>query len=144
MDTSISSLVSQAREQLAHYLATRPTLSTYDAVLDYAALHPVETFHVLYLNKKNNLIHHEHHATGVVDHVPVYPRTIIHNALNHNASAIILVHNHPSGDPTPSQADKDMTNFIHQACDLLGIALHDHIIATPRTNYSFRANGLLS
>ncbi|MEQ6249467.1 DNA repair protein RadC [Sulfitobacter sp. HNIBRBA3233] len=122
-------------------------LSGWDALLDYChttmAHHEIEQFRVLYLDRKNVLIGDEQQAQGTVDHVPVYPREVAKRALELNASALILVHNHPSGDPTPSQADIDMTNRINAACDALGITLHDHLIIGKSTELSFRAEGYL-
>jgi DNA repair protein RadC len=98
---------------------------------------------VLYLDRKNTLIADEEQARGTVDHVPVYPREVAKRALEVNASAIILVHNHPSGDPTPSQADIDMTEQIELACQAIGVVVHDHVIIGRATDASFRSLGLL-
>jgi DNA repair protein RadC len=102
-----------------------------------------EQFRVLYLDRKNTLIADEEQAKGTVDHVPVYPREVAKRALELNASAIILVHNHPSGDPTPSQQDIDMTNQILAACQALNLTLHDHLIIGKSRELSFRADGYL-
>jgi DNA repair protein RadC len=102
-----------------------------------------EQFRVLYLDRKNVLIGDEEQAKGTVDHVPVYPREVAKRALELNASALILVHNHPSGDPTPSQSDIDMTARINTACDALGLTLHDHLIIGRSREISFRAEGYL-
>ena len=83
---------------------------------------------VLYLNKKNTLISEDSHAEGTVDHVTVYPREIARRALDLNASAIIVVHNHPSGDPSPSTSDIEMTKLIASVCKVIDVALLDHII----------------
>ena len=99
--------------------------------------------HVIYLDRKNILIADEEQARGTVDHVPVYPREVAKRALELNASALILVHNHPSGDPTPSQADIAMTQQIKAACDALGLTLHDHLIIGKSQELSFRGQGLL-
>lgn len=125
----------------------RHVISSWDAIIDYC--HTVmthretEQFRVLYLDRKNTLIADEEQAKGTVDHVPVYPREVAKRALQLNASALILVHNHPSGDPTPSQSDIDMTEQIRIACDALGLTLHDHLIIGKSTELSFRAQGLL-
>ena len=87
-----------------------------------------EEFRVLFLDKKNGLIADESQGTGTVDHTPVYPREVVKRALEVAASAIILVHNHPSGDPTPSAADVEMTRRINDVARPLGITVHDHII----------------
>ena len=125
----------------------RPILSSWDALLDYChtamAHREIEQFRVLYLDRKNVLIADEEQARGTVDHVPVYPREIIRRALELNASALILVHNHPSGDPTPSDADITMTARIAQAADSMGITIHDHLIIGKSRELSFRSQGLL-
>ena len=102
-----------------------------------------EQFRILFLDRKNILIADEEQAKGTVDHVPVYPREVAKRALELNASALILVHNHPSGDPTPSQADISMTQKIQTAVGSLSITLHDHIIIGKETDLSFKAEGLL-
>ena len=107
-------------------------LSSWNAVLDYVraaqAFAAKEQFRILFLDKKNQLIADEVQQQGTVDHTPVYPREVVKRALELSATAIILVHNHPSGDPTPSQADIEMTRQIASVAKPLGIALHDHII----------------
>jgi DNA repair protein RadC len=120
----------------------RPVMSSWAALIDYChtAMAHLETeqFRVLYLDRKNVLIADEEQARGTVDHVPVYPREVAKRALELNASALILVHNHPSGDPTPSQSDIDMTARIQAACEALGITLHDHLIVGKSSELSFR------
>ena len=122
-------------------------ISSWDAVLDYChttmSHRDTEQFRVLFLDRKNVLIADEEQAKGTVDHVPVYPREIAKRALELNASALILVHNHPSGDPTPSQADIDMTAQVQTACSALGLTLHDHLIVGKSRELSFRAEGYL-
>lgn len=139
-------------EACAHRLSRarvmqRPIISSWDAVLDYChttmAHRETEHFRVLYLDRKNILIADEEQAQGTVDHVPVYPREVVKRALELNACSIILVHNHPSGDPTPSQADITMTNQIHDAAEALEIQLHDHLIIGKSTELSFRSAGYL-
>ncbi|MBN2907359.1 MAG: DNA repair protein RadC [Rhodobacteraceae bacterium] len=139
-------------EAAAHRLARarvlgRPVLSGWDALLDYCrttmAHRETEQFRVLFLDRKNVLIADEEQARGTVDHVPVYPREVVKRALELNASALILVHNHPSGDPTPSQADITMTEQIDTACAALALVLHDHIIVGRARELSFRAEGYL-
>ena len=139
-------------EAAAHRLARskvlqRPVISSWDAVLDYChttmAHRETEQFRVLYLDRKNVLIADEAQGQGTVDHVPVYPREVIKRALDLNASALILVHNHPSGDPTPSRADIDMTRKVQEAARAMGIELHDHIIVGRSRELSFRSEGLL-
>lgn len=139
-------------EAAAHRLARarvmrRPVLSSWESLLDYchtAMAHgEVEQFRVLYLDRKNILIADESLARGTVDHVPVYPREVVKRALELNASALIVVHNHPSGDPTPSEQDIAMTERIRQAADVMGIVLHDHLIIGKSCEMSFRAQGYL-
>lgn len=139
-------------EAAAHRLAQAKILkqhvvSSWDALLEYCqtvmAHDEVEQFRVLYLDRKNVLIADEAQARGTVDHVPVYPREVVKRGLELNATAMILVHNHPSGDPTPSEADIDMTQQIQLAADTLGITLHDHLIIGKSRELSFRAEGLL-
>ncbi|MGY9049194.1 MAG: RadC family protein [Rhodobacterales bacterium] len=125
----------------------RQVVSSWDALLDYChtamAHRDTEQFRVLYLDRKNVLIADEAQAQGTVDHVPVYPREVVKRALELNASALILVHNHPSGDPTPSAEDIDMTAQIQTAAQALGLTLHDHLVIGKSTELSFRAQGLL-
>ena len=125
----------------------RPILSSWDALIDYchtAMSHrETEQFRILFLDRKNVLIADEEQAKGTVDHVPVYPREVVKRALELNASALILVHNHPSGDPTPSDADIQMTSQIQDATRVLGITLHDHLIIGKSREFSFRAQGYL-
>lgn len=125
----------------------RPVLSSWQALLDYChtvmAHAETEHFRILFLDRKNVLIADEEQAKGTVDHVPVYPREVVKRALELGSSALILVHNHPSGDPTPSAADIDMTRQIAQACAVLGITLHDHLIIGKDREVSLRAERLL-
>lgn len=125
----------------------RPVLSSWDALLDYCqtvmAHRETEQFRILFLDRKNVLIADEEQAKGTVDHVPVYPREVVKRALELNASALILVHNHPSGDPTPSEADISMTMQVQDAAQVLGITLHDHLIIGKSRELSFRAQGYL-
>ena len=125
----------------------RPVLSSWDALLDYChtamAHRETEQFRILYLDRKNVLIADEEQARGTVDHVPVYPREVVKRALELNASALILVHNHPSGDPTPSDSDISMTAQVQDAATVLGITLHDHLIIGKSRELSFRATGYL-
>ncbi|WP_292311382.1 RadC family protein, partial [Marivivens sp.] len=102
-----------------------------------------EQFRILFLDRKNVLIADEEQSKGTVDHVPVYPREVVKQALELNASALILVHNHPSGDPTPSEADITITHQIAHALTVMGITLHDHLIIGKSRELSFRAEGLI-
>jgi DNA repair protein RadC len=110
----------------------RPALSSWAALIDYCtaamARSPHEEFRVLFLDRKNTLIADEVQSRGTIDHTPVYPREIVKRALELGASSMILVHNHPSGDPTPSKADQEMTHQIAKAAAALKIALHDHLV----------------
>lgn len=128
-------------------LQARPVLSSSENVLAYcrAALghRQNEAFHVLFLDRKNGLIADERQGDGTVDHTPVYPREVVKRALDLGASALIMVHNHPSGDPTPSNDDIVMTRTVRDAAAALDIALHDHIIVTRADHVSLRASGLI-
>jgi DNA repair protein RadC len=120
----------------------RPVLNSWNNIIDYCraamAFEEIETFRLLFLDKKNQLIADEQQQQGTVDHTPVYVREVVKRALELSASAIILVHNHPSGDPTPSLADVDMTKRIIVAADKLNILVHDHIIIARKGHVSFR------
>ena len=104
---------------------------------------PREQFRALFLDRKNTLVADEVQSRGTVDHTPVYPREIVKRALELSASALILVHNHPSGDPTPSRADIEMTRQIAEAAKTLGITVHDHLVIGLKGHVSFKALGLL-
>ncbi|MEL6374412.1 MAG: DNA repair protein RadC [Pseudomonadota bacterium] len=125
----------------------REALGSWQAVLTYCrtvmAFEPREHFRVLYLDKRNHLLADELQQSGTVDHTPVYIRTVVHRALDHAATALILVHNHPSGDPTPSQADVAMTRQIIEAARPLGISIHDHVIVGKDGHASFKSLGLM-
>lgn len=120
-------------------------LGSWDAVITYARVvigHAAEErFFVLFLDRKNGLIAADEMSRGTVDHAPVYPREVAKRALLRDASAVILVHNHPSGDPTPSRADIDMTRDVSKACAPLGITVHDHLVVTPTAHASLRSLG---
>jgi DNA repair protein RadC len=107
------------------------------------AREPAEQFRVLFLDARNRLIADEAQARGTVNHTPVYPREVVKRALELHATALILVHNHPSGDPTPSRADIEMTEEVQRAAEVLGIVLHDHLIVGRGAVLSFRREGLL-
>lgn len=128
-------------------IINRPLLSSWTAILEYCrasmAFNDKEQFRILFLDKKNQLIADEVQQVGTVDHTPVYTREVMKRALELSASAIILAHNHPSGDPTPSFADIDMTRKIIEAGQKLGIAIHDHVIVGRNGHTSFRASQLL-
>lgn len=126
----------------------RPALSNWQALLDYCRAQlqhePVEQFRILFLDRKNQVIADEQQQRGTVDHTPVYPREVVKRALELNAAALILVHNHPSGDPTPSRADIEMTKQVASAAATMGIAVHDHLIIGRKGHTSFREKGLLA
>lgn len=126
----------------------RPVISSWDALLSYCraamADEKTELFRILFLDKKNILIADEVQQRGTVDHTPVYPREVVKRALELGASAIILVHNHPSGDPTPSRNDIDMTRQIVEAAGALNIRVHDHLIIGHKHHASFKTLGLLT
>jgi DNA repair protein RadC len=128
-------------------LIGKPALSSWSALVDYItaamARSSEEEFRVLFLDRKNALIADEVQGQGTVDHTPVYPREIVKRALELAASAVILVHNHPSGDPTPSKADIEMTREVANAARALRIAIHDHIVVARGGVLSFKSLGLL-
>ena len=128
-------------------VADQPILSSWSALIDYCrsamAFEDIEQFRVLFLDKRNRLIADEVQQTGTVDHTPVYPREVIKRALELSATALILVHNHPSGDPTPSSADVQMTRQIHDIAKPLGISLHDHVIIGKAGHASLKGMKLL-
>lgn len=128
-------------------ILNRPVISSWNDLLSYCraamADEKTELFRIIFLDKKNILIADEVQQRGTVDHTPVYPREVVKRALELGASAIILVHNHPSGDPTPSQQDVSMTNEIVKAAKALHIKVHDHIIVGHKHHASFKSLGLL-
>jgi len=125
----------------------RPVIGSWQKLLAYCrasmAHEPNEHFRVLFLNRRNELVADEVQQKGTVDHTPVYPREVVKRALELGATALIMVHNHPSGDPTPSAADIEMTREIKEAGEKLGIALHDHVIVGRRGHTSFKTLGLI-
>ncbi len=128
-------------------LDDRPILGSWQTVMEYCratmAHRDVEEVRVFYLDRKNHLIADEQHSRGTVDHAPFYPREVIKRALEMSASALVVVHNHPSGDPTPSTGDIALTRQLGEASKMMGLTLHDHIIITPSGEVSFRAEGLI-
>ena len=149
-ETSIAALkvVPEAARRLALEEASeRPVIASWDKLLAYCRIamghEKVEQFRLLFLDKKNRVIADELQQRGTVDHTPVYPREVIKRALELGASALILVHNHPSGDATPSQADIEMTREVQEAAAKLGISVHDHIVIGKSGHNSFKSLGLL-
>lgn len=138
-------IAAAARRMARGEISGREVLGSWNQVLDYCraamAFEEREQFRILFLDKKNVLIADEVQQTGTVDHTPVYPREVIRRALELSATALILVHNHPSGDPAPSRADIDMTKTIIDTARPLGIAIHDHIIIGKKGHASMK--GLL-
>jgi DNA repair protein RadC len=128
-------------------LQERPVVGSWDKLIDYCnaqiAYSKVEEFHILFLDRKNALIKDERQQRGTIDHTPVYTREVIKRALDLGASAVILVHNHPSGDPTPSAADVAVTNDIIKTAAPLGITVHDHLIIGRGVHTSLRDLGLI-
>lgn len=125
----------------------RPVLSSWTALLDYCRsamqFEGTEQFRVLFLDRKNRLIADEVLGRGTIDRAPVYPREIIKRALELESTALILTHNHPSGDPTPSQSDIDITKEIVQACKAIRVSVHDHLIIGRENIASFKTLGLM-
>jgi DNA repair protein RadC len=149
-DAAITELkiVHAAASRLARgQMAKRAVLSSWSSVIDYCrtamAYEDKEQFRLLFLDKRNQLIADEVQQKGTVDHTPVYPREVVKRALELSATALILVHNHPSGDPTPSQSDIQMTQAIVDVAKPLGIAVHDHIIVGKEGHVSFKGLKLI-
>ncbi|MEM7422489.1 MAG: DNA repair protein RadC [Pseudomonadota bacterium] len=141
-------VVEAAAQRLARSkVMNKCVLSSWTALMDYCktamAHRDTEQFRILFLDRKNVLIADEEQAKGTVDHVPVYPREVVKRCLELNSSAVILVHNHPSGDPTPSRSDIDMTRQVEQAAKAVGVTVHDHVIIGKESDTSFRSQGLL-
>ncbi|MGV1757735.1 RadC family protein [Rhizobium sp. A22-96] len=140
-------VASVAQRMLKSELTGKPVLSSWKALIDYchtAMAHEArEQFRLLFLDKRNALIADEIQGLGTVDHTPVYPREVVKRALELSSTAVILVHNHPSGDPTPSRADIEMTKTIIDTAKPLGITVHDHIIIGKNGHVSFRALRLI-
>lgn len=149
-DTAIAALkiVPEAARRMAlEEILERPVLSNWNQVLDYCRMsmgrEKIEQFRLLFLDTKNRLIADEVQQRGTLNHTPVYPREVVKRALELDASAIIMVHNHPSGDPTPSRADIEITRQIQVAASTVSVTLHDHIVIGRSGNNSFKSLGLL-
>lgn len=125
----------------------KPVIGKWDQLLDYCTISmgrlPTEQFRLLFLDRKNTLIADELQSQGTVDHTPLYPREVVKRALELNASAVIMVHNHPSGDPTPSKADIEMTRQVTKALSGVGITVHDHLVIGRKGHVSFKSQGLI-
>ena len=145
--TELKIVHAAASRMLRDEVKKRPVLSSWSAVLDYCrtaqAFADREQFRILFLDKRNQLIADEVQQTGTVDHTPVYPREVVKRALELSATAIVLVHNHPSGDATPSRADIDMTKQIVDIARSLGIEMHDHIIVGKHGHTSLKGLKLI-
>ena len=128
-------------------IMNKPVISNWQRLMDYCRMsigrNKVESFRVLFLNHRNELIADEEQQHGTVDHTPVYPREVVKRALELHATAMIMVHNHPSGDPSPSKADIAMTKEVRDAAEKLGIELHDHVIVSKSGSTSFKDLGVI-
>jgi DNA repair protein RadC len=143
----LAALHEVARRVAKEEPSKRPVISSWTALLSYVRVslqhEPREQFRVLYLDKKNQLILDEVQNRGTVDHAPVYPREVVRRALELSASSMIIVHNHPSGDPTPSRADIEMTRQVVLAAKSLSVEVHDHLIVGRDGVASFKQLGLM-
>jgi DNA repair protein RadC len=149
-DATIAALLAvreAAGRMLRGEIIAKPIISNWQTLIDYCntqfGFAAAEEFHLLFLDRKNALIRDERQQQGTVDHPPVYPREVVKRALELNATAIIMVHNHPSGDVTPSRADIEMTKQVREAAKAVGIALHDHLVIGRGKHASFRSLGLI-
>lgn len=149
-DAAVSAiLMVQAATQrlLQEQVMDKPIIQGWTALLDYAkasmAHNKIEEFRIIFLNRRNEVIRDEVQQQGTIDHTPVYVREVVKRALELGAASLILMHNHPSGDHTPSRADIDITQQVADAARAVGIKIHDHIIVSERGHYSFRANALI-
>lgn len=144
--TDLKLIKAAAEKYVSGEVRDKKLLDSWSSVLEYCrtamAFEEKEQFRVLFLDKKNKLIRDEIQQTGTVDHTPVYPREVVKRALELSATAIILVHNHPSGDPTPSRADISMTKKIDEISSSLGITVHDHIIIAKEGHASLKGMNL--
>ncbi len=144
---AIKTAKAAAERLLKEEIADRPVIKSWTQLLDYCRLHIGhnlnEEFHVLFLNHKLELMADERQQKGTVNHTPVYPREVVKRALELGASSMILVHNHPSGDVSPSKSDVDVTRQIVEAARPLGIEVHDHLIIGAKKHFSFKAKGLV-
>lgn len=145
--TTVAVTAAISRRMHWRQLKDQPVLSSWARLVEYVeramAHDTVEQFRLLFLDRKNKLLADEVQHRGTVDHTAAYPREVVRRALDHGASAVILVHNHPSGDPEPSRADIELTKEIVAACQTLGITVHDHLIVGKGRQVSFKAKGLM-
>ncbi len=144
---ALKSVATAARRMARSEVSAKPVLGSWQALLDYLAIDmahlTVERVRVLYLDTKNRLIDDHHVGDGSIDEAAIHPREVIRRAMDVGASALILVHNHPSGNPEPSRADIQITQRIAEAGRLLGVTLHDHVIVGREGHVSLRAKGLI-
>jgi DNA repair protein RadC len=144
---ALKAIQAAAFRMMKQEVMNKPVLTSWQRLMDYCtatmAHEKREHFRVLFMNKKNELIADEIQQSGTVDHTPAYPREIMKRALELGATALILIHNHPSGDPTPSRADIDMTNNIIAAAKPFNIVVHDHVIISKSGTSSFKTLGLM-
>jgi DNA repair protein RadC len=151
IDQDMANAFRAVRGVAAHFarleIAERPVLDNWDKLIVYLrttmAHRPVEQFRILFLNRMNVLLADEMQQEGTIDHTPLYPREVVKRALIHDASAILMVHNHPSNNAQPSQPDIDTTMQLKRALNAMGIVLHDHVIVSKSGHTSFRLLGLL-
>lgn len=145
--TAIKAITATANRMMKRELMAKPILNSWSRLMDYCvstmAHETREHFRIIFLNKKNEMIADEIQGSGTVDHTPAYPREIMKRALELGATALILLHNHPSGDPKPSQADIDMTKLIIRAAEPFEITIHDHVIISRNGYTSFKNLGLI-
>lgn len=144
---SIAVVREAAKRLAATQIADKPLLSSFDALLEYCRIHVShaknEEFHLLFLDTKNRLLKHERQGVGTVDQAPVYVREVLRRALELGASNMIMLHNHPSGDPTPSRADIEITNRIIEAGQPLGVKVHDHLVIGKSGHVSLKSKGFI-
>ncbi len=144
---SIKTIELSCQHLLRQQISNQPVINSWTTLLEYCQLtmgsQTIEQFRILFLNSQNTLISDEVQQTGTVDHTPVYPREVLRRALDVGATALILAHNHPSGNPSPSKADIDMTRMLCDAARPFNIRIHDHVIIAKGKHYSFKSSGLL-
>ncbi len=145
--TALKTVQAAALRMARDEIMNKPVISNWQRLMDYCRMsmgrNKVESFRILFLNHRNELIADEQQQHGTVDHTPVYPREVVKRALELHATAMIMVHNHPSGDPAPSKADIAMTKEVRDAAEKLGIELHDHVIVSKSGSTSFKDLGVL-
>jgi len=145
--TTLKLIEAAARRLAKTEMLERPVVNSWDRLVDYCRVNlahlPRERLHLLFLDRKNAVIASETQGMGTVDHAPIYPREVARRALELNASAVIMVHNHPSGDPCPSAADIEATRKVAEALKAIGVTLHDHLIVGRTGHASLRSAGLM-